>query len=161
VAGAATRSASSSRKNIGVCGLDPQAPFCFQLSTLGRVPSLLRARFNGLHPSKDHWQVAEKLIRESRPFLECGDLSPLSYRLLARSLACAVSWYIGVKAATSRRTPNLTRELSGHVARADPPQTIAEFLVALQQSHITRFIRACFSSDNLPDSLLFLFRPAR
>jgi hypothetical protein len=50
----------------------------------------------------------------------------------------------------------LIRALSGHVPRADRPQTIAEFLVALQQSHVTQFISACFSSDNLPDSALFL-----
>jgi len=39
--------------------------------------------------------------------LECGDLSPLSYGSIAKSLAFAVSCYTGVKAATSRRTPNL------------------------------------------------------
>jgi len=32
--------------------------------------------------------------------------------------------------------------LSGHVPRADHPQTIAEFLVALQHSHISQFISA-------------------
>jgi hypothetical protein len=43
----------------------------------------------------------------SRPqILECGDLSPLSDRLFARSLALVLSWYAGAKAATCRRTPN-------------------------------------------------------
>jgi hypothetical protein len=36
--------------------------------------------------------------------LECGDKSPLSYGMLAKSLECAA---IGAKAATSRRTPKL------------------------------------------------------
>lgn len=40
--------------------------------------------------------------------------------------------------------------------RANRPHTIAEFLVPLQQSHIPRFIRACFSADKLTDSALFL-----